>query len=60
MKVRVQYTIEVSESELRALEHSGNGRSRDDVKQFLKDEGVGGLESIAWQDPEGVGCRSRL
>jgi len=52
MKVRVQYTIEVSESELRALEHHSGGRSRDDVKQFLKHEGVGGLESIAWEGPE--------
>ena len=52
MKVRVQYTIEVSESELRALEHRGNGRSRDDVKQFLMEEGVGGWELLLQRDWE--------
>ena len=51
MKVRVQYTIEVSESDLRALEHNMAGErtrreARDDVRIFLMDEGVGGWVTL--------------
>ena len=53
MKVRVQYTVEVSKSDLRALASNGYDPSRDSVKTFLKYEGVGGLNEIAWEeDPD--------
>ena len=49
MKIQVRYTVELKEDQLAALNSLCNGEeemTQKDIKRYLRDLGVGGLEEL--------------
>ena len=49
MKIQVRYTVELREDQLAALNSLRNGEeemTQKDIKRYLRDLGVGGLEEL--------------
>ena len=53
MRVRVSYTVEISDEEIEILQKGygySDGTKREAVKLFLETEGTTALEDIKWED----------